>query len=65
MIRLTARRRAVTKFANPLNEIIDYIGPNDLMIAAIAVANDLILITNNTREFSRVQGLQIDDWHED
>lgn len=41
------------------------IGPNDLMIAAIAAANDLILVTNNTREFSRVPGLQIVDWQED
>ena len=41
------------------------IGPNDLMIAAIALANDLTLVTNNRREFSRVEGLQIDDWEED
>lgn len=38
------------------------IGPNDLMIAAIALANDLILVTHNTREFSRVQGLRREDW---
>lgn len=38
------------------------IGPNDLMIAAIAVANDLVLVTHNTREFSRVPGLTTDDW---
>lgn len=38
------------------------IGANDLMIAAIARANKVTLITNNTGEFSRVQGLQIEDW---
>lgn len=38
------------------------IGPNDLMIAATARASDLILITHNTGEFSRVVGLQIEDW---
>ncbi|MCI0711363.1 MAG: type II toxin-antitoxin system VapC family toxin [Chloroflexi bacterium] len=38
------------------------IGPYDLLIAAIALANDLILVTHNTREFSRVAGLQIEDW---
>jgi tRNA(fMet)-specific endonuclease VapC len=38
------------------------IGPNDLLIAAIALANDLILITHNTREFGRVDSLQIEDW---
>jgi tRNA(fMet)-specific endonuclease VapC len=38
------------------------IGPNDLMIAAIARANDAILVTNNLREFSRVAGLRLEDW---
>jgi len=38
------------------------IGPNDLMIAAIALSNDLVLVTNNTREFSRIKHLQIEDW---
>jgi tRNA(fMet)-specific endonuclease VapC len=38
------------------------IGPNDLMIAAIALANGCTLVTHNTREFSRVTGLAIEDW---
>lgn len=38
------------------------IGPMDTMIAAITVANQLILVTHNTREFSRIAGLQIEDW---
>jgi tRNA(fMet)-specific endonuclease VapC len=38
------------------------IGPNDLMIAAIALANRLTLVTHNTSEFSRVQGLALEDW---
>ena len=38
------------------------IGPNDLMIAAIAVANGLVLVTHNTSEFSRVPNLRIEDW---
>ena len=37
-------------------------GPNDLCIAAIAVTNDVILVTHNTREFSRVEGLMLEDW---
>ncbi|MBC7813991.1 MAG: type II toxin-antitoxin system VapC family toxin [Burkholderiales bacterium] len=41
------------------------IGPNDLMIAAIALANDLILVTSNTREFSRIAELQLEDWQVD
>jgi tRNA(fMet)-specific endonuclease VapC len=38
------------------------LGPYDLRIAAIALAENLILVTHNTREFSRVPGLQIEDW---
>jgi tRNA(fMet)-specific endonuclease VapC len=38
------------------------IGAYDLQIAAIALANNLILVTHNTREFERVQGLQLEDW---
>ena len=38
------------------------IGPHDLLIAAIALANNLTLVTHNTNEFSRVPGLVIEDW---
>ena len=38
------------------------IGPNDLMIAAIAVAYELVLVTHNVREFGRIRALQIEDW---
>lgn len=37
-------------------------GVYDLQIAAIALANHLILVTHNTREFSRIDGLQLEDW---
>ncbi len=40
------------------------IGPNDLIIASIAIAENLTLITHNTREFSRVEGLSYEDWEE-
>ena len=40
------------------------IGPNDLMIAAIALANDLTLVTHNLREFSRVPDLNLEDWED-
>ena len=40
------------------------IGPNDLMIAATALVHGAIVVTHNTREFSRVDGLKIDDWEE-
>jgi tRNA(fMet)-specific endonuclease VapC len=38
------------------------IGPMDALIAAHAKSENLILVTNNTREFSRVEGLQLEDW---
>ena len=38
------------------------IGPNDLLIAAQALALDLTLVTGNTREFSRVPGLRVENW---
>jgi tRNA(fMet)-specific endonuclease VapC len=38
------------------------IGPNDLLIAAIAVSRRMILVTHNTREFCRVSGLTLEDW---
>lgn len=38
------------------------IGPYDLLIASVALANDLILVTHNTREFRRIPGLSVEDW---
>lgn len=38
------------------------IGVNDLHIAGHARSEGLVLVTNNTREFMRVEGLRIEDW---
>ena len=38
------------------------IGPLDTLIAAHALSLGATLVTNNTREFERVSGLQIEDW---
>ena len=38
------------------------IGSNDLLIASIALANALTLVTHNVGEFGRVKGLQVVDW---
>jgi tRNA(fMet)-specific endonuclease VapC len=40
------------------------IGNNDLWLAAHARAEGWILVTNNTREFARVPGLQVENWAE-
>jgi len=38
------------------------IGPNDMLIAAHALALGAILVTDNVREFKRVKGLKIENW---
>ena len=38
------------------------IGPMDMMIAAHALSIRVTLVTNNTREFSRVSGLSLENW---
>jgi tRNA(fMet)-specific endonuclease VapC len=38
------------------------IGPNDMLIAAIARSRNATLVTNNVAEFSRVPGLLIESW---
>jgi len=38
------------------------IGPLDLLIAAQALSRDLVLITNNEKEFNRVHNLKVENW---
>jgi len=38
------------------------IGNNDAAIAGHAIAAGAVLVTNNTREFARVEGLRLEDW---
>ena len=38
------------------------IGGNDLLIAAHALALDMVLVTGNTREFQRVPNLRVENW---
>ena len=39
------------------------IGPYDTLIAGIALSNNATLVTHNTKEFRRVEGLNIEDWY--
>ena len=39
------------------------IGPQDVLIAGTALANQGVLVTHNTGEFSRVAGLDLEDWY--
>ncbi len=38
------------------------IGANDMLIAAHTLSQGLTLVTNNTREFSRVDGIKLENW---
>lgn len=38
------------------------IGPYDILIAAVALCHGLILVSNNIKEFQRVDGLQLENW---
>jgi predicted nucleic acid-binding protein len=39
-------------------------GPLDTLIGGHALSLDVILVTDNTREFSRIEGLRLEDWIE-
>jgi tRNA(fMet)-specific endonuclease VapC len=39
------------------------IGPLDTLIAGTVLAHGATLVTHNTAEFSRIPGLQLEDWH--
>lgn len=38
------------------------IGPYDMLIAGTTLSANAVLVTHNTKEFSRVEGLRIEDW---
>jgi tRNA(fMet)-specific endonuclease VapC len=39
------------------------IGPHDILIAGTALAHRATLVTHNTAEFSRIDGLRLEDWY--
>lgn len=53
---------ATTSVKFKLNRAGTPIGPNDAAIAGHAIATHSILVTNNFKEFSRVEGLVFEDW---
>jgi len=42
----------------------EIIGPNDLLIASTALAHGVTLVTHNTKEFSRIPELRMEDWQD-
>ncbi|MDP2903346.1 MAG: type II toxin-antitoxin system VapC family toxin [Methylovulum sp.] len=55
---ITARIRATLEKAGTP------IGPLDILIAGTALANQATLVTHNTKEFSRIVSLRLEDWFE-
>lgn len=54
-VKYGAIRAALEKQGQPISE-------RDLQIAAVAMANQLCVVTHNTREFSRIPKLMVEDW---
>ena len=54
--------KAYSKIREHLQTSGKLIGPNDMLIAATAIANDATLVSNNIREYSRVPNLQVESW---
>ena len=52
------------KIRSQLEKQGNIIGPLDMLIAAHALSNNLILITNNVKEFMRIKSLQVENWIE-
>ncbi len=56
-----AKTAALIRFE--LEKIGQPIGHYDVLIAATALQHNAVLVTNNTREFSRIEVLKIEDWY--
>jgi len=54
--------RCYAKLRDGLQQSGDIIGPNDMLIAAHALALECVVVTANHREFSRVPGLTVENW---
>jgi tRNA(fMet)-specific endonuclease VapC len=59
---MMSRPTSTLRSVSPFERAGQLIGPYDLMIAAIALTHSLTLVTHNTKEFSRVPGLKLEDW---
>ena len=56
--------RAYADVRRSLERVGSPIGPNDLWIAAHALAEERVVVTGNVRAFGRVVGLGVEDWRE-
>jgi len=59
MKRCTLDTNIITAFLKKDGNLIE---DADILMAAIAIVEDMVLITNNTSHFTRVKGLRLDNW---
>ena len=59
-----AEAKRAAKVRHTLEQTGNVIGPYDVLIAAHALTAGLVLVSNNTREFLRVNGLTVEDWQQ-
>ena len=62
---LTFEEDAAERFGMLQNQLLRQgitVSPVDLMIASVALVNDLTLVTHNTRDFENIPGLRLQDW---
>ena len=55
-------QKSADVFDDLVRQKLGQVGTMDLRIAAVAIANQMILLTQNTVDFDRIPNLQIDDW---
>jgi tRNA(fMet)-specific endonuclease VapC len=55
---------AYGKIKSILNKRGELIADMDLCIAAVAMVNKMILVTNNSKHFARIEGLKLENWRE-
>lgn len=54
--------KKAAEIRNQLRTLGTTIGPYDFLIAATALANNMMLVTSNEKEFTRIQELKIENW---
>jgi tRNA(fMet)-specific endonuclease VapC len=60
----TEAARAAAELRRKLEQDGEGIGPIDTLIAATALAQRGTLVTRNVREFSRIEGLRVENWYD-
>lgn len=58
----TSESMVAASIRNRLEKKGEMIGPYDILIASQAISKDLILVTNNEKEFKRIKELKIENW---